>query len=232
MYPYYSYGPYAHQYLNYPVQALPYWGAQAPIYGYSVEYNDDWYSEDDYDDWYRQKPIRGQATWTEGGAVTKCGIPWSRNRFMTAAVGVNTPYRCGQSLKIRNLSIPGGREIIVTVVDRVAGYPANRINLHRRAFEALGANPSLGVINIEIIPSPELEQEKWGKYLLEVTQTAYPGYNIIDYRSVGKQQLSPQQTKETFEFTLQSPRERLKVRGNVIYNPTTDRVVSFDLVEV
>lgn len=180
----------------------------------------------------RQQPIRGQATWTDGGQVTQCGIPWSRNRYMTAAVGINSPYKCGQSLKIRNLSTPGSREIIVTVVDQVAGYPANKINLHRRAFQALGANPDLGVMNIMIIPSPELEQEKWGKYLLEVAQTAYPGSNIIEYRSLGKSQLSPERTKETYEFILQSPRERITVQGNVIYNPQTDRVVSFDLVEV
>lgn len=32
---------------------------------------------------YRQQPIRGQATWTDGGQVTKCGIPWSDNEYMT-----------------------------------------------------------------------------------------------------------------------------------------------------
>lgn len=232
MYPLYPYTPIINEYSSFPVQPFPYGGVPVPIYGYESNDYDDWYSVNDYDGWYRQQPIRGQASWTDGGKITKCGIPWSRNRYMTAAVGTNSPYKCGQSLKIRNLSTPGGREIIVTVVDQVAGYPPNRINLHRRAFEALGVNPSLGVINIEIIPSPELEQEKWGKYLLEVTQTAYPGYSIIDYRSVGKQQLSAQQIKETFEFILQSPRERLRVRADVMYNPITDRVTSFNLQEV
>ncbi|WP_248278439.1 DUF3889 domain-containing protein [Bacillus sp. DNRA2] len=218
----YSYYPYMSTYQNYHSfleQAAPFWG-------------DSFYrfTEEDVN-WYRQRPIRGQATWTDGGRITKCGIPWSKNRYLTAAVGANSPYRCGQSLKIRNLSVPGGREIIVTVVDQVAGYPANRISLHRRAFEALGAHPSLGVMNIEIIPSPELEQERWGKYLLEVTQTAYPGYNIIDYRFVGKQQQSPQQIRETYEFILQAPREKIRVRGNVVYNPSTNRVISFNLVE-
>jgi hypothetical protein len=217
MYPNYSFLPNAYPYENNPYHVNPYDYLEA-------------YSE--YPDYTnRQQSIKGQATWTDGGTVTQCGIPWSRNRYMTAAVGTNTPYKCGQSIKIRNLSIPGSREIIVTVVDQVAGYPANRINLHRRAFEALGANPSLGVINVEIIPSPELEQQKWGKYLLEVAQTAYPGYNIVDYKSVRKTHVSPQQIKETYEFILQSPRERIRVRGNVVYNPTTDRVISFKLVE-
>lgn len=218
----YSYYPYMPTYQDYPSfleQVDPFWGDS--FYRYT--------EEDVY--WYRQRPIRGQATWTDGGRITKCGIPWSKNRYLTAAVGANSPYRCGQSLKIRNLSVPGGREIIVTVVDQVAGYPANRISLHRRAFEALGAHPSLGVMNIEIIPSPELEQERWGKYLLEVTQTAYPGYNIIDYRFVGKQQQSPQQIRETYEFILQAPQEKIRVRGNVVYNPSTNRVISFNLVE-
>ncbi|MCH1624573.1 DUF3889 domain-containing protein [Ferdinandcohnia quinoae] len=180
----------------------------------------------------RQQAIRGQATWTDGGRVTKCGIPWSYNEYMTAAVGDHSPYKCGQTLKIRNLSTPGSREIIVTVVDHVASYPPNKINLHRNAFEALGASINQGVIPIEIIPSPDLSHEKWGKYLLEVAQTAYPGFNVVDYKTVGKTQMSPERTRETFDFILQSPQESIKVRGTVIYNPKTNRVISFDLQEV
>lgn len=178
----------------------------------------------------RQQSIQGQATWTEGGQITQCGIPWSQNQYMTAAVGVNTPYQCGQTIKI--LYPPTQRALLVTVVDRVPGYPPNKINLHRKAFETLGANPDMGIINVEITPSPELEQEKWGKYLLEVTQTAYPSYNVTDYSFVGKTEVSPTQTKETYEFILESPQERIKVQGTVIYNPITDRIISFDVKEV
>lgn len=178
----------------------------------------------------RQQSIQGQATWTEGGQITQCGIPWSQNQYMTAAVGVNTPYQCGQTIKI--LYPPTQRALLVTVVDRVPGYPLNKINLHRKAFETLGANPDMGIINVEITPSPELEQEKWGKYLLEVTQTAYPSYNVTDYSFVGKTEVSPTQTKETYEFILESPQERIKVQGTVIYNPITDRIISFDVKEV
>jgi rare lipoprotein A len=180
----------------------------------------------------RQQPIRGQATWTNGGQVTKCGIPWSDNQYMTAAVGADTPYKCGQTLKVRNLSTPGAREILVTVVDQVPNYPANRISLHRRAFQALGAPLNIGVINVEILPSPELEQEKWGKYLLEITQSAYPGYNVIDYKSIGKTKLSAEQIKETYEFILQSTQGKITVRGNVTYNPKTDRIINFNISEV
>jgi hypothetical protein len=149
---------------------------------------------------------------------------------MTAAVGVNTPYQCGQAIKITYP--PTQRELVVTVVDRVPGYPPNKINLHRKAFEALGANTDLGIINVVIAPSPELEQERWGRYLLEVTQSAFPSYNVTDYRSVDKTEVSPMQTKEIYEFILESPQERIKVRGTVIYNPRTDRVISFDIKEV
>ena len=38
--------------------------------------------------------------------------------------------------------------------------------------------------------------------------------------------------RETYEFVLQSPQETLKVQGNVVYNPNTDRIVSFNLQEV
>ncbi|MFC4024376.1 DUF3889 domain-containing protein [Oceanobacillus longus] len=180
----------------------------------------------------RQQSIRGQATWTDGGQVTKCEIPWSEDEFMTTAVGDTSPYQCGDTLKIRNVSAPVGREIIVKVVDQVEGYPPNKINLHRRAFQALGVSPNVGVINIEIIPSPELELEKWGKYLLAVTQTAYPEYDITDYRSSGKSVLSSTQTKESYDFILQSHQETIKVQGNVIYNPNTDRIISFDIKEL
>lgn len=180
----------------------------------------------------RQQTVRGQATWTYGGQVTQCGIHWSINEYMTAAVGRNSPYRCGQTLKIKNLSSATPREILVTVVDQVASYPANKINLQRRAFEALGANPDVGIIEIEIIPSPRLEEEKWGKYLLEVTQTAYPGYKVTEYNTIEKVKMSDKQKKETYEFLLNSPQGKLKIQGNVIYNPATNRVISFDLKEV
>jgi len=180
----------------------------------------------------RQQIVRGQATWTDGGQVTHCGIHWSINEYMTAAVGRNSPYKCGQTLKIKNLSQSSQKEIIVTVVDQVAGYPANKINLQKRAFEALGAKPEVGIINIEITPTPDLEQEKWGKYLLEVALTAYPGYNVTEYNTTEKVMLSAAQTKETYEYLLESPQGKLKVQGNVIYNPETDRVISFDLKEV
>ncbi|WP_163970230.1 DUF3889 domain-containing protein [Oceanobacillus halotolerans] len=179
----------------------------------------------------RQQNIEGQATWTEGGRVTQCNIPWSTNEYMTAAVGDNAPYQCGQNLKVRNLSMPG-REIIITVVDKVPGYPANRINLHRRAFIALGADPNIGVMDVEITPHLELEKEKWGKYLLEIVQSAYPNYSVTDYNAIDKTSISADQTKETFDYILQSQQETIKVRGNVIYNPNTDRVISFDLKEM
>lgn len=195
---------------------------QVPYYD-----NTNWY----YDS-LRQQAVRGQATWTEGGQITQCGIPWSHNQYMTASVGRNSPYRCGQTLKIRNLSTPGGREVIVTVVDQDAGYQPNKINLHRKAFEALGASTNLGVINIEIIPSPKLEKEKWGKYLLEVTQAAYKGYQIIDYKLITKKEVSPGQIQETYDFILHSQHENIRVRGNVTYNRNTERIISFNIKEI
>ncbi|WP_047982218.1 DUF3889 domain-containing protein [Ornithinibacillus contaminans] len=179
---------------------------------------------------YRQQTVRGRATWTDGGGTTKCGIPWSDNQYMTVAVGENAPYQCGQSLKIRNLA--NGREIIATVVDTVRGFPQNNVNLHRRAFQALGANLDQGIISVDIIPSPELEEEKWGKYLLELVQTAYPGVEITDYSSVGKTEMSPTRVRETYDFILNTQQEQIRVRGNVIYNPESDRVISFDLAEM
>lgn len=224
MYSNYSYWANLYQYGHHPYHPNSY--TQHPYYGYDRVYQGYAYPHT------RQQPLKGHATWTDGGQVTKCNIPWSDNQYMTAAVGADSPFQCGQSIKVRNLSTPGSKEIIVTVVDQVRGYPANRLNLHRKAFEALGATAGMGVIEIEIIASPELEQEKWGKYLLLVTQAAYPGYNVRDYKSVEKTAVSADQTRESFDFVLQSSQETIKVRATVLYNPNTDRIITFDLKEL
>jgi len=180
----------------------------------------------------RQQTIRGQATWTEGGQVTQCGIPWSDNAYMTAAVGENSPYQCGQTIKVINLSRPVPTEVFVTVVDQVPGYPANRINLHRRAFEALGSDLNTGVIDIEIDPSPDLEEEQWGKFLMEIIQVTYPNDRVLEYNYAGETEIGPGQTQEAYNFILQSGQGRRRVRGSVTYNPNTDRVISINLQEV
>lgn len=211
MYPYYN------QY-----QPVNQFYREAPVHPYPQQFR--------Y--WDRQPVLSGQATWTDGGRVTQCGIPWSYSEYMTAAVGVNSHYQCGQTLKVRNLSTQNQREVIVTIVDKVPGFPADKINLHRKAFEALGADPTVGVINIEFEPSPELAEEKWGKYLLEVTQIAYPNYNVSDYNFVERTNPAPNQTREVYRYTLQSPQERIIIRGTVIYNSNTNRIVSFDIKEI
>ncbi|MBB6452681.1 rare lipoprotein A [Salirhabdus euzebyi] len=191
--PYY-YVPFKYDYGFDPYQAY----ANVPYPYYHTNYS--YYVEN------RQQPIRGQATWTEGGQVTQCNIPWSKNEFMTVAVGQNAPYQCGQTLRIKYPATQ--REVVVTIVDKVAGFPSNRVNLHRTAFLALGADAAQGVINVEIYPSPELEEEKWGKYLLEVTQTAYPNYNVTDYDFVTKTNPAPNQVKEEYDFILIQPKKK------------------------
>ncbi|CDQ20975.1 rare lipoprotein A [Halobacillus karajensis] len=184
----------------------------------------------EYDRYYARQPVRGQASWTDGGAITQCGIPWSTNRYMTVAVGRNSPYQCGQTIKVKNLS--NGREILVTVVDQVPTYPENKISLHRRAFETLGANVDVGIINVEIVAAPQLEEEKWGKYLLEIVQSAYPNYQATDYSTISKTPQNNNQMKEIYEFRMQSPQETIRIQGTVVYNPNTDRITSINFQEV
>lgn len=214
--PYRNHNPYVYQYKFHPYSNIPNYNANVHNFLYS--------------DLARQNVIRGQATWTTGGQITKCGIPWSTNDYMTVAVGDKSPYQCGDAIKVRNPA--NGREVIVTIVDEVRGFPNNRINLHQKAFETLGVNLDQGIMNIEIIPSLELEEERWGKYLLELVQTAYPGFDVTDYSAVSKTEISPTRMRETYDFVLQRMQEELTIRGNVIYNPETDRVLSFDLAEV
>ncbi|MFT4417166.1 RlpA-like double-psi beta-barrel domain-containing protein [Fredinandcohnia humi] len=137
--------PYCHGFID--VRNMYQWSSYPNYYavpGYNPYFN--WY--------YSRQPetIIGKATWTWGGVPTKCEIGWKYDNNMTVAVGENSPFRCGQRLKVRNLSFVPSKEIIVTVVDEVKNYPADRINLHRLAFEALGASPSVGVLNVEITP--------------------------------------------------------------------------------
>lgn len=226
MYYHHYYVPHAHP--NHPYR-YPYAPPQQS-YGYFNPF----YAALPEEAMMRQHAISGQATWTEGGPVTECGISWSANNYMTAAVGSDTPYQCGQTLIIKNLSSADHKEISVKVVDQVAGYPANKVNLHRRAFEALGANPQLGVINVEINPGaePETEQEQWAEYLSEVIEVAFQGYNIIGYHNTGKTKVSAEERVESFEFTLQSSQETRQIGGVVHYNPNSGRVLSMELKEV
>ncbi|WP_142303575.1 DUF3889 domain-containing protein [Evansella halocellulosilytica] len=182
-------------------------------------------------DMWRQQTVRGQASWTEGGPVTQCNIPWSHNDYMTAAVGANAPYQCGQMLRVKNITSPDQEEISVMVVDQVPGYPPNNINLHRNAFEALGADPNVGIIQVEITPEED-EENAWGRYLLRIVQTAYTGYDVLDYTRTEETEVSPTQIIETYEYRLQSPEETISVRANITYNPQTNQVVSLDLTEL
>lgn len=224
--PYYNYVPHVNQYTDQPYRGYTYVPQQYLAYNNYHPYHPA-FPEEPLE---RQQAVRGQATWTEGGPVTECGIPWSANDYMTVAVGANAPYRCGQTLKVRNLSTPEHKEIYVKVVDEVMGYPSNRINLHRRAFEALGSNLQVGVINIEISPAAEQPQpSKWGAYLSSVVKVAFPDYNITDYHAAGKAEVSAAETAESFQFALNSSQETRHVKGIVHYNPRTNRVISVEL---
>lgn len=179
---------------------------------------------------YRQQSVSGQATWTEGGQLTKCGIPWSDNWYMTAAVGENSPYQCGQLLRVYYPVT--GRSILVEVVDEVPGFPDNEINVHRRVFETLGANPQAGVIDIQFSSVSQIEQQRWGRYLLELTQTAYPEYHVMAYNFIDKKEESASRTRETYEYILQSDHETMTVHASVVYDPGNNRIISFDFREV
>lgn len=214
-YPHINFHPYAY------LDQLEYFNPYANSYAYPPE-------QFGYSNNISQKRVRGQATWTEGGKTTKCGISWSYNNYITTAVGPNSPYKCGQTLKVSNISISTPKEIVVTVVDTVQGFPPNRLNLHKKAFEALGSPTSVGIIEIEITPMPDKEYGKWGKVLLGLTKNIYPNYNVVDFKFVSSQKISKTKTKETFDYILQSPQKKLKVRVTVIYNPKTEKIISIN----
>lgn len=243
--PYYQH-PYPNTMMHHPVQygyspAYPAYPMMPPVPFLENVFPGMPYSYRGEEGMWRQQTIKGQALWTDGGQVTRCGLPWSMDNFMTAAVSVNGPFSCGDRLLVRNVTSPDGKEATVTVVDQVAGYPDNKINLHRRAFEAIGANINEGVVEVEIIPeqptspvqpgAPTMPGQSMGNFLMGMAQTAFPGYSITNYTAKERTELSDNQIKETFEFTLQSPQETLKVEGTVTYNPVTNKIISFDFKE-
>lgn len=177
----------------------------------------------------RQQMVHGQATWTVGGQETKCGIPWSRNQYMTAAVGETSPFTCGQIVKVRNLQ--NGREISVMIVDEVRGFPANRINLHRRAFEALGADLNMGILNVGIEQSTGMEQGRFVSRLEGIVQTVYPNALPHDFQSVETLRTETGHIKEVYDFVMNSNGEESLVRGEIVYLPNTDHIVSLYLEE-
>ncbi|WP_068675570.1 DUF3889 domain-containing protein [Oceanobacillus sp. Castelsardo] len=212
---------------------FPYYFYQLPYYGNSFPYQSGIpYERNDAFTMDERQPVHGQVTWTYGGPVTKCELPWSENNYMTAAVGEDSPYRCGQFIRLKNIQAPYGREIVVMVVDEVEGYPSNRINIHRKAFEALGVNPSVGVLNVEIIPASDSQMEGWGARLLHVVETAYPGYRMKEYHLLTKTRVSETTMKESYSFKLQKSHETLEIQGDIFYNPELNRLRTIQIREV
>lgn len=177
----------------------------------------------------RQGAERGQATWTEGGQYTKCGIPWSHNEFMTVAVGENSPYRCGKIMKVS--SPETGREIYVTVVDEVQGYPANRINLHRRAFEALGVNLDAGVLEVQVAPASSGDPGNMARKLEEVVRLAFPNASIRSYQPIDRRTTEAGNAQERSDFIIEVNGQRKTVRGEIIYHPGTEEMISMNLYQ-
>ncbi len=173
--------------------------------------------------------VYGQATWTNGGPITQCGIPWSHNAYMTAAVGTNSPYQCGQTLKVHHTSLFTPKDILVTVVDKVPGYPANKINLSRAAFQALGAKLSDGVADVQITTDPKIEEWEWGKYLLAAVQATFPNSTIFDYDYKGRTQASPDQIRQTYQFSLRSNGQQFNVLASALYNKNNNQLYKIEI---
>ena len=55
-------------------------------------------------------------------------------------------------LLVKNISIDKPKEVLVIVVDEVKGYAPTKLNLHKKAFEALGSQASVGIIEVEFYP--------------------------------------------------------------------------------
>ena len=178
----------------------------------------------------RQNLVSGQATWTYGGSVTQCNIPWSSNQYMTVAVSSNSPYQCGQKLKVINPKTT--KEIIVTIVDTVPNAAVTSLNLHRQAFEALGADPAVGILSIQFQPTTEQDAMEWDDYLLNIIQVGYPDYNVINYKLIEKTEQASNQVKEVYDFALQHSQGWLHVRGTVVYQRSTNNVISFEVKQI
>ncbi|MET3684327.1 rare lipoprotein A [Alkalibacillus flavidus] len=168
--------------------------------------------------------VAGDATWTEGGEVTKCNLSWSDMNNMTTAVSPNSPYQCGDLLKVTYLET--GQSITVKVVDSVSGYPKNRLNLHRQAFQALGANLDLGVIPVVISRVSASNGSRYEQMLMNMMQAAFPNARMKQSRQTNKEQMSGGRMKETYEMVLETEVSDVTMQGDVVYHPTSQQVQS------
>ncbi|NIK12085.1 RlpA-like double-psi beta-barrel domain-containing protein [Alkalibacillus almallahensis] len=178
---------------------------------------------------YEGESISGDATWTEGGPVTKCNLAWSDMNHMTTAVSTDSPYTCGQLLNVRFEDT--GKEVTVKVVDTVAGYPQNRLNLHRQVFEALGANLDWGIIPIRIAVVPTDGNGQLRDVLWNVLGQTYPGATIKNSQWQEEENVSGGYLKESYLFTLGTSEGDMTVRGDVVFHPNTKRIRSINLTE-
>ncbi|MDQ0159353.1 RlpA-like double-psi beta-barrel domain-containing protein [Alkalibacillus salilacus] len=178
---------------------------------------------------YDGETISGDTTWTEGGSVTKCNLAWSDMNHMTTAVSADSPYTCGQLLNVKFEDT--GKEVTVKVVDTVAGYPPNRLNLHRKAFEALGANLDWGIIPIRISVVPTDGNGQLRDVLWNVLGQTYPGATIKNSQWQGEENVSGGYRKESYLFTLGTSEGDITVRGDVVFHPNTKRIRSINLTE-
>ncbi|GIO25930.1 RlpA-like double-psi beta-barrel domain-containing protein [Ornithinibacillus bavariensis] len=206
---YYQQPNYYYGYYPYPVYPVPAYRVPEPIPTDEIQ------------------RISGEATWTMGGESTQCGFSWSTNNYMTVAVGNNSPYTCGQRIRVRNPE--NGKAINATVVDTVHGFPNNRINLHRRAFEALGANPNQGILHIEIEPVRDEEEGRKGEYLQEIVQTAFSQANVRGYDFLGKTEDTSSFVTENYNFFVQTNEGDYSVRGTVSFHPESDQIAALKL---
>ncbi|WP_134685533.1 YqzG/YhdC family protein [Brevibacillus migulae] len=67
---------------------------------------------------------------------------------------------------------------------------------------------------------------KWGQMAMKETKKKYPKADIVDYKHVGRKELSPSAAQETFRLWLKEGKQRYEVIVRITFETRTEKVLS------
>jgi hypothetical protein len=76
------------------------------------------------------------------------------------------------------------------------------------------------------------EYAKWGKIAVKQTELRYPQADVVDYKHIGRDDVSGTVAAENFEFNLKQGDREWKVNVRVEFNKDTEQIQSISFEEV
>lgn len=67
---------------------------------------------------------------------------------------------------------------------------------------------------------------KWGQMAMKEAKKKYPKADIVDYKHVGRKELSPSTAEETFKLWLRQGKELFEIIVRITFETRTEKVLS------